>query len=74
MRILFKTLKILKMDNNKKKLLMPAFAILLMVMSYLRLKGSECIRPIHIVTLLVLGAAIGVLLVNVVNLIKAKKD
>ena len=62
------------MDNNKKKLLMPAFAIFLMVMNYFRLKGSECIRPIHIVTLLTLGAAIGVLLVNIVNLIKEKKD
>jgi len=62
------------MNNNKKKLVMPAFAIFLMIMSYYRLKGSECIRPIHIVTLLVLGAAIGVLLVNIVNLIKEKKD
>lgn len=62
------------MNNNKKKLLMPAFAIFLMVMSYYRLKGSECIRPIHIVTLLVLGAAIGVLLVNIINLIKEKKE
>jgi hypothetical protein len=62
------------MNNNKRKLIMPAFAIFLMTMSYFRLKGSECIRPIHIVTLLVLGAAIGVLLVNIVSLIKEKKD
>lgn len=62
------------MDNNKRKLFMPALAIFLMTMSYLRLTGSECIRPIHIITLLVLGAAIGVLLVNIVNLIKEKKD
>ena len=62
------------MNNNKRKLFMPALAIFLMTMSYFRLKGSECIRPIHIVTLLVLGAAIGVLLVNIINLIKEKKD
>ena len=62
------------MNNNKRKLIMPAFAIFLMTMSYFRLKGSECIRPIHLVTLLVLGAAIGVLLVNIINLIKEKKD
>ena len=62
------------MDNNKRKLFVPALAIFLMTMSYLRLTGSECIRPIHIITLLVLGAAIGVLLVNIVNLIKEKKD
>ena len=52
---------------------MPAFAIFLMVMSYYRLKGSECIRPIHIVTLLILGAVIGVLLVNIVHLIKRRR-
>ena len=61
------------MTNNKRKLLMPAFAIFLMIMSYSRLTGSECIRPIHIVTLLVLGAAIGVLLVHIVNIIKERK-
>ena len=61
------------MNNSKRKLIMPVFAIFIMTMSYYRLKGSECIRPIHIVTLLVLGAAIGVLLVNIVNLIKEKQ-
>ena len=61
------------MNNNKRKLVMPALAIFLMTMNYYRLTGSECIRPIHIVTLLVLGAAIGVLLVNIINLIKVKK-
>ncbi len=62
------------MNNNKRKLFMPVLAIFIMTMSYYRLTGSECIRPIHIVTLLVLGAAIGVLLVNIVNLIREKKD
>jgi predicted permease len=62
------------MNNNKRKLFMPALAIFLMTMNYSRLKGSECIRPIHIVTLLVLGAAIGILLVHIVNLIKEKQD
>ena len=61
------------MNSNKRKLIMPAFAIFLMTISYFRLKGSECIRPIHIVTLLVLGAAIGVLLVHIVNIIKERK-
>ena len=61
------------MNNSKRKLIMPAFAIFLMTISYFRLKGSECIRPIHIVTLLVLGAAIGILLVNIVNVIKENR-
>ncbi len=61
-------------NNNKRKLLLPAFAIFLMTMTYYRLKGSECIRPIHIVTLIVLGAAIGILLTNIFSLIRNKKD
>ncbi len=32
------------------------------VFNFSNLKGSECIRPIHIVTLLVCGLAIGVFL------------
>jgi len=67
--------KNLQMENtNKRKLVLPAFIIFLMTMNYFRLKGSECIRPIHIVTLLALGAAIGVLLVNIISLIKEKKN
>ncbi|HMK03864.1 MAG TPA: hypothetical protein VK489_06725 [Ferruginibacter sp.] len=61
-------------NTNKRKLVLPAFIIFLMTMNYFRLKGSECIRPIHIVTLLALGAAIGVLLVNIISLIKEKKN
>ncbi|MEO7308379.1 MAG: hypothetical protein ABIR78_04205 [Ferruginibacter sp.] len=60
-------------NNNKRKLLLPAFAIFLMIMNYYRLTGTENIRPIHIVTLLVLGGAIGILLTNIVNIIKEKR-
>jgi len=62
------------MDSNKRKLVIPVLVILLMTVNYTRLKGSDCIRPIHIVTLLLLGAAIGILLVNIVNVIKEKKE
>ncbi len=57
-------------NNNKRKLLLPAFGIFLMIMSYSRLTGTEHIRPIHIVTLLVLGAMIGIFLANIVSVIK----
>jgi len=62
------------MDSNKRKLVIPVLVILLMTVNYTRPKGSDCIRPIHIVTLLLLGAAIGILLVNIVNVIKEKKE
>ena len=42
------------------------------ILNYSRLGGTECIRPIHIVTLLVCGAAIGVLLVNLFSLFRRK--
>jgi hypothetical protein len=62
------------MNPNRRSLVVAALVILLMTVNFTRLKGSECIRPIHIVTLLTMGAAIGVLLMNIVLLIKRNKD
>ncbi len=49
------------------------FLIGISMLNYSRLQGSNCIRPIHVVTLLVCGIAIGVLLVNVLVLFKKKQ-
>ncbi|MEP7255276.1 MAG: hypothetical protein ABI666_05840 [Ferruginibacter sp.] len=62
------------MNPQKRSLVITAIAILLLTMNFSRLKGTECIRPIHIVTLVTLGAAIGVLLMNIMLLIKNRKD
>ena len=62
------------MNPQKRSLVITAIAILLLTMNFSRLKGTECIRPIHIVTLVTLGAAIGVMLVNIILLIKNRKD
>jgi hypothetical protein len=61
------------MNPQKRSLVISALVILLMTVNFTRLKGSDCIRPIHIVTLITLGAAIGAMLVNIVLLIKSKK-
>jgi hypothetical protein len=61
------------MNPNKRSLVITALVILLMIINFTRLKGSECIRPIHVVTLVTLGAAIGVLLMNIILLIKNRK-
>jgi hypothetical protein len=53
-------------------LLIPAFIIILMSFNFMRLTGSECIRTIHVVTLLTMGAAIGMLIMNIVTLIRNK--
>jgi hypothetical protein len=62
------------MNPNKRSLIISGIVILLMITNFTRLQGSECIRAIHIVTLVTLGAAIGVLLMNVILMIKSKKD
>jgi hypothetical protein len=46
------------------------FVIAISFWNFSRLTGSECIRTIHIVTLLTAGAAIGVFLVNLFMLIR----
>ncbi len=54
--------------NTRRGVLLPIFAISLMIMNMTRLKGSECIRPIHVVTLVVMGFALGVLVMNLITM------
>jgi len=46
---------------------LPLFVIVFSILNYSRLTGTENIRAIHIVTLLLIGMGIGVLLVNTIN-------
>lgn len=62
------------MNPQKRSLGITALVIILLSANFARLKGSECIRPIHIVTLITLGAALGVMLVNIISLIKNRKS
>jgi len=48
------------------------FVIIISKFNFERLTGSECIRAIHIVTLLVCGMAIGVFLNNLFALLKKR--
>lgn len=61
------------MNPNKRSVAIASLVILLMGVNFSRLAGSDCIRAIHMVTLLTMGAAIGVLLVNIIMLIKNRK-
>ena len=47
--------------------IIPIFVIALGIGNYSRLTGTENIRAIHIVTLVTIGMAIGVLLRNVIT-------
>ena len=47
--------------------IIPILVIVLMTSNYSRLTGTENIRAIHIVTLITIGMAIGVLLRNIIT-------
>jgi hypothetical protein len=50
------------------------FVIAISFFNFINLKGSECIRAIHVVTLLVCGVGIGVFLMNLFGLISGKRS
>jgi len=54
------------MEKRKRftAFVLPAIALLLLTLNYGRLTGTENIRAIHIVTLIGIGIALGVLLRN----------
>ena len=56
--------------NTRRSIAISLLVISLMIFNFTRFKESECIRPIHIVTLMIMGAAAYVLLVNLIGLIK----
>ena len=54
-----------------------AFAFFIAAISFFnfsRLTGSECIRAVHVITLLTCGAAIGVFLSNLFILLRQKNS
>lgn len=59
--------------TNRRGIAMPVIAILLMTINFTRLTNSECIRAIHVVTLLIIGFAAGVLVMNLMTIYKNNK-
>jgi hypothetical protein len=62
------------MDKKQRyrAFIIPILVIMLTLVNYSRLKGTENIRPIHIVSLIALGMGIGILLVNVIAYFRGK--
>ena len=61
------------MNTNKQHLRGMAISFFVMAISFfnfMRLTGSECIRAIHVVTLLVCGIAIGVFISNLFAMLR----
>ena len=50
--------------NHRRGIAISILVIAISILNFTNLDGSECIRPIHIITLLVCGMGIGVLIVN----------
>ncbi len=52
--------------------MIAVFIIALTIFNFSRIPNSDCIRPIHIVTLIALGLALGVLLTSVMLIIRSR--
>ncbi|MEO6838350.1 MAG: hypothetical protein ABI261_04195 [Ginsengibacter sp.] len=60
--------------SNTRAMAISFFVIVISVFNFERLTGSECIRAIHIVTLLVCGMGIGVFLMNLFAFFAKKRN
>ncbi len=63
--------------NTKRKIylsfVIPVFVILVSLINYSRLTGTENIRAIHVVTLLAMGMGIGILLRNLIAYFRGER-
>ena len=60
--------------SPKRALIMSLFLIAISVFNFTRIPGSECIRTIHIVTLITIGVGLGVLLTSLIVLLKNRQS
>jgi hypothetical protein len=61
------------MRTDKRSIGIALVVLVLSIGNYIRLTGTENIRAIHILTLVTIGVAIGVMLVHAFNLIRNRK-
>ncbi|MEO9022421.1 MAG: hypothetical protein ABI237_09200 [Ginsengibacter sp.] len=59
--------------SNIRAMFISFFIIILSFFNFERLGGSECIRAIHVVTLLVCGMAIGIFLKSLIGFLGEKR-
>jgi hypothetical protein len=60
------------MKSGKRSIIIAFVLLALSLGNYARLEGTENIRPIHILTLVTIGIAIGVMLVHIFNMIRKR--
>jgi hypothetical protein len=64
----------MNLKATQRGIAISGIVILITAGNYFRLTGTEMIRPIHIVTLLTCGAAIGVFIMSIVLYFKSRKE
>lgn len=57
-----------------RTMVIALFVIAISIFNFSNIAGSECIRAIHVVNLLVCGLGIGLFLDNFIGWIRAKKN
>ena len=60
--------------NHRRGISISVLVIAISILNFSNLEHSDCIRPIHIVTLLVCGMGIGVLIMNLFGLLGKRKE
>ena len=57
-----------------RPMIISFFVIVITIFNFLNLSGSECIRAIHVVTLLVCGIGFGVFFMNLFGWLREKRN
>jgi hypothetical protein len=60
--------------KHVRAITVSVFVIAITAFNFLNLSGSECIRAIHVINLLVCGLGIGLLLENLIGLLREKRN
>ncbi len=60
------------MEPKKRPIVIAVIVLLLSTGNYSRLSDSDCIRTVHLLTLLTMGAAIGIILQELVKRFKER--
>lgn len=60
--------------SNQRGMAISLFVIIISIFNFERLTDSDCIRTIHVVTLLICGMAIGIFLMNLFSWLRTRKN
>jgi hypothetical protein len=60
--------------NTLRGILIPTFAVLLSAFNLMCIQKSDNVRPVNFLTILVMGFALGILVMNLITLYKNKNQ